>query len=225
MQLTITNLTTEPVHLGDFYTSVPVLTPLVVTRAYGQASALPTLSAAVALGSVEVTVQLTAEEAAAGLSPPFGTVFQTLTDGINLPLTGVNLLELNAAKVLLNFPTTERGRLSGLSCWAPAEAAADETMQIRFYRYRGDATHSRSWTPLTSSFLFTDAIPAQEATDFSANILAKDLIVTDRIVLRLDYVAGATPALPHFEVDWTVRPLPGPTVEAPPVTPPFWPPV
>jgi len=56
MQLTITNLTLAPVYIGDLYASVPVGTPVVLSRSAPQIEAMQALFAAVAAGSVSMAV-------------------------------------------------------------------------------------------------------------------------------------------------------------------------
>jgi hypothetical protein len=80
MQLTITNLTTSPVYIGDLYASVAVGTPAVIQRSAGEIQAMQGLMAAVAAGTVSMAVVensaentsnvLQAVEAAIPMAPP-----------------------------------------------------------------------------------------------------------------------------------------------------------
>lgn len=72
--VTITNLTTSPVYLRDLYTSVPASKSITVSRAASDLSRMSGLQAAVAAGTVAVSVVLNAVEQASGLAVIPGTV-------------------------------------------------------------------------------------------------------------------------------------------------------
>lgn len=72
--VTITNLTTSPLHIGDLYTTIPASTSIVVQRFASDLSRMPALQAAVAAGTAAVSVALIADETTSGLATAEGSV-------------------------------------------------------------------------------------------------------------------------------------------------------
>lgn len=72
--VTITNLTTEPLLIQDIYTSLAGNASITVTRPVSELPRMSALQAAVAAGTAAVSVELSANEMASGLTAVSGTV-------------------------------------------------------------------------------------------------------------------------------------------------------
>lgn len=72
--VTLTNLTTSPLPLGDLYTSIPASGSIVISRFTSDLARMQSVQAAVAAGTLAVSVVLTAAEAASGLTTAAGSV-------------------------------------------------------------------------------------------------------------------------------------------------------
>lgn len=66
--VTITNLTTSPLHIGDLYATIPASASVVIQRYASDLPRMAALQAAVAAGTAAVTVVLNAAELASGLA-------------------------------------------------------------------------------------------------------------------------------------------------------------
>ncbi len=96
MQLTITNQTAAPVFINSLYTSVPVATPLVVERSFGQMTAMADLQTEVTAGTVTVAIAASADETGSGLVVPGGATIP-YTPAVSGDWTGADPTELAAA--------------------------------------------------------------------------------------------------------------------------------
>lgn len=67
--ITLTNLTTDPVLLGDLYVTIPPLGSLVVPRAAGELTAMHAMIADIAANRLSLSISYTAAEIAAGFDP------------------------------------------------------------------------------------------------------------------------------------------------------------
>lgn len=74
MQVTVTNISSSPVPIGDIYTTIPVGGSVVFSRAASQISAMAALQKAVAAGLVTVAAVEEAFEAASGLATAPSTI-------------------------------------------------------------------------------------------------------------------------------------------------------
>jgi len=72
--VTITNLTTSPLHIGDLYATIPASTSIVIQRFASDLSRMPALQAAVAAGTAAVSVALSTDETTSGLATAEGSV-------------------------------------------------------------------------------------------------------------------------------------------------------
>lgn len=72
--VTITNLTSAPLYIGDLYTTIAASSSIVISRSSSDLPRMAALQAAVAAGNAAVSVALTANEAASGLAATPNTV-------------------------------------------------------------------------------------------------------------------------------------------------------
>jgi hypothetical protein len=74
MDVTITNISSAPVNIGDIYTTIPVGGNVVTKRSASQLSAMVSLQKAVESGLVTVAAVEESHETASGLAIPPGTI-------------------------------------------------------------------------------------------------------------------------------------------------------
>jgi hypothetical protein len=72
--VTITNLTAAPLHIGDLYATIPANTSITIQRYASDLSRMKALQAAVTAGEAAVSVSLSAAELASGLAVAEGSV-------------------------------------------------------------------------------------------------------------------------------------------------------
>lgn len=72
--VTITNLTTAPLYIGDLYTTIPASSSIVVSRYASDLPRMKALQDAITAGNAAVSVALTASETASGLAQASGTI-------------------------------------------------------------------------------------------------------------------------------------------------------
>jgi len=72
--VTITNLTTDPLLIQDLYTTIPASSSITVTRYAADLSRMASLQAAVAANQAAVSIALTANESASGLAAMSGSI-------------------------------------------------------------------------------------------------------------------------------------------------------
>lgn len=72
--VTITNLTTSPLYIGDLYATIPASSSIVVSRYASDLPRMKALQDAITAGNAAVSVALTASETASGLAQASGTI-------------------------------------------------------------------------------------------------------------------------------------------------------
>lgn len=97
MQLLVTNLTSSPVNVGDFYTTIAANGTLTVDRPASAVSGLKSLQALIAAGTVSVAFTPTADEIASGLLAPPNTVTADDMASVDLATVASGVFQIRQA--------------------------------------------------------------------------------------------------------------------------------